>query len=324
MKCVQFNQTGTPAEVLSVQEILIPEPQKGEIRIRVTAANINPSDILFIRGLYGILPEFPSPPGVEATGIIDKCGDGTNLKAGMHVIFTAVGVWQEYVVVAENRVFPAPEGMDAKVACQAFVNPYTAYAMINESGLIKGQWLMLTAGGSAFGQFAIQMCKKRGINSICTVRRDDQIDDLIALGATAVINTETTNLAKEVMNITESSGVDFVFDAVGGDLGALALGCLAQGGTMLVYGLLSLKNIPLNSGLMIFQKLTIKGFWFTSWLTTLTREEKIKAAGEIFELMNTGELQANAEATYTLENVAKAVTHADSPGRKGKIILIIS
>jgi NADPH:quinone reductase-like Zn-dependent oxidoreductase len=324
MKSIQFDQTGTPAEVLSLEEIPIPEPKKGELRIKVTAANINPSDIMFIRGLYGIQAELPSPAGFEATGIVDKCGDDTDLKVGAPVIFTAVGVWQEYVVVAENRVFPAPEGMDNKVACQAFVNPYTAYAMINESGLIKGQWLMLTAGGSAFGQFAIQMCKKKGIKTICTVRRDDQIEDLLALGATAVINTEKTNIGEAVMNITGSIGVDFVFDAVGGDLGASALECLSQGGTMLVYGLLSLKNIPLNSGLMIFRKLTINGFWFTAWLSTLTREDKIKATGEIMELMNTGELQANIEATYTLENVAKAVIHADSPGRKGKIILVIS
>jgi NADPH:quinone reductase-like Zn-dependent oxidoreductase len=168
------------------------------------------------------------------------------------------------------------------------------------------------------------MCKKKGIKTICTVRRDDQIEDLLALGATAVINTEKTNIGEAVINITGSIGVDFVFDAVGGDLGASALECLSQGGTMLVYGLLSLKNIPLNSGLMIFRKLTINGFWFTAWLSTLTREDKIKATGEIMELMNTGELQANIEATYTLENVAKAVIHADSPGRKGKIILVIS
>ncbi len=321
MKCVQFDQTGIPSEVLSVREVPIPEPGEGEVRIKVTAANINPSDIMFIRGLYGIQPELPSSAGFEATGIIDKCGENTEFTRDAPVIFTAVGVWQEYVVVSENRVFPAPVDIAPEVACQAFVNPYTAYAMIAHSGLSKGQWLLLTAGGSAFGQFAIQMCRNKGIHTICTVRRDDQIDDLLALGATAVVNTEKKELVHETMNLT-GNGVDFVFDAVGGDLGAIALACLTQGGTMLAYGLLSLNAIPLNSGLMIFKQLTVKGFWFTSWLTDLAKEEKIKATGEIMSLMKSGELQASIDAKYSLKNITEAVTHAETPGRKGKIILI--
>jgi len=321
MKSVQFIQTGSPSEVLEIREIPIPEPGPNEVRIKVSACNINPSDIMFIRGLYGIKPEFPSPAGFEATGIVDKVEDGSEFHVGMKVIFTAVGVWQEYVAVTENRVFPAPDGIPDDVASQAFVNPYTAYAMIEQSNLQRGQWLLLTAGGSAFGQFAVQIAKKRGINTICMVRRDDQIDDLINLGATAVINIEKGDLNEEVDKITDNNGVEYVFDAVGGEMGAIALDCLTAGGTMIVYGAMSLKSIPLKSGIMIFKKLTITGFWFTAWLTTITRQEKIKATSEILGLLTTGELKVNIEASYSLKDVAQAVKHAESPGRTGKIIL---
>ena len=321
MKSAQFEQTGLPSEVLKVKEIPVPEPGQGEIRIQVSACNINPSDIMFIRGLYGIRPELPSGAGFEASGVIDKCGEGVSLKEGIRVIFSAVGVWQEYVLVSAKTVIPTPEGMPDEVACQAFINPFTAYAMLEESGLKKGQWLLITAGGSAFGQFVIQLGKKKEINVVCTVRRDSHTEALLELGATVVINTDKESLYRGVMKLTDRNGFDYIFDAVGGEPGARALECLAKNGTMLVFGSLSLENIPLNSGLMLFRNLTVKGFWLSVWLSSLSKEARIKATSEVLGMLASGDLKVSIEARYPLEDVVKAVKHADSSGRKGKVIL---
>ncbi|HAA22129.1 MAG TPA: zinc-binding dehydrogenase, partial [Cytophagales bacterium] len=163
-------------------------------------------------------------------GVIDAVGEGVNLPVGMRVIFTSLtGAWQEQVILPARQVMPAPEGMSDEVACQAFVNPFTAYGMLQESGLEEGDWLLLTAGGSAFGKFALQLAKQKGIRTIVTVRRPDQVEDLLALGAEAVVNTkEDPEWTKKVYKLTgDRKGVQAVFEAVGGEVGAQALSVLA-------------------------------------------------------------------------------------------------
>ena len=321
MKSAQFAETGQPTDVLMIQDIPTPEPGPGEVRVKVSACNINPSDVMFIRGLYGIRPNLPATAGFEACGTVDVCGEGVDLPPGMRVIFTAIGAWQEYVVVDANTLLPTPEGMSDEVACQAFVNPYTAFGMLEVSGLQKGQWLLLTAGGSAYGKFVMQLCQQRGINTIATVRRAEQVASLKALGATEVVNTEAEKLVKRVYEITDGQGVDYAFDAVGGELGGKAVDCLAKHGTLLTFGALSLEPIQVNSGTMIFKDLTIKSFWLTTWFPALRAEDQQRISREVLGMLTQQQLKANVEATYPLDEVVKAVAQADSSGRDGKVIL---
>ena len=324
MKSAQFAETGSPAEVLTVRDIPLPEPSPGKVRINVTACNINPSDVMFIRGLYGIRPKLPATAGFEACGTVDACGEGVDLPSGMRVIFTAIGVWQEYVVVDASTLLPTPEGMPDEVACQVFVNPYTAFGMLEVADLSAGQWLMLTAGGSAYGKFVVQLCQQRGIRTIATVRRAEQVDALKALGATEVINTQEEKLIQRVYEITEKQGVDYVFDAVGGELGGQVVECLAKQGTLLIFGALSMEPMPINSGTMIFKDLTIKSFWLTTWFPSLPVQDQKRISQEVLRMLTQQQLKASVETSYPLEDVVKAVAHADSSGRNGKVILKLS
>ncbi len=321
MKSAQFDAVGKPADVLTIQEVEIPTPGPGEVLIKVTTCNINPSDIMFVQGLYGIRPRFPAVGGFEAAGVIDGVGEGAGFKVGQRVIFTAIGVWQEYVSVPAKGVIPIPDAMSDEVACQAFVNPFTAFAMLEESGLQAGDWLMLTAGASAFGKFVIQLCKQRGIKTIATVRREEQIGELKAIGATEVINTKEQDMVRATMKITDKKGVNCAFDAVGGKVGGAIVDCLAMNGTMYVFGLLSLGLTPINTGVMIFKNLTIKGFWLTSWMASKSGSELAGVTKEVLTMLTTSQLKADVEATYPLDQVQEAVLHAERPGRKGKVLL---
>ena len=325
MKAVTFDKVGDPAQVLSLVDVPMPEPGPGQVRIRVRMANINPSDTMFIRGMYGVAPRLPgATPGFEAMGVIDAVGEGVSLPPGMRVLFiTLQGVWQEYVCIAAKEVIPAPEAMPDEIACQAFVNPFTAYGMLEQSGLQAGDYLLLTAGGSAFGKLVIQMAKQRGIHTIATVRRPEQVESLLALGATAVVNTaEDAEWTKTVYKLTgDRKGVQALFEAVGGSAGAKALTTLAFRGTALVYGLLSLQDTPINNGLLIFKELTIQGFWLSTWMTRLEPARLQQVAGEILGGLTQQSLQIDIEQRYPLAQVAEACAHADRPGRQGKILL---
>ncbi|WP_194775612.1 zinc-dependent alcohol dehydrogenase family protein [Pararhodonellum marinum] len=320
MKQVVFYETGLPQEVLKLEEAPMPQPKPHELRVKVTARNINPSDIMFVRGMYGISPKFPSSAGFEAVGEVDLSDERYTHKVGERVIFTAIGTWKEYVCIPAEMAVPVPEGMSDDVACQVFINPLTAYGMLETSGLRSGDWLLVTAGASAFGKLAIQLAKAKGIQVACTVRREEQKSMLEDLGADLVINTEVEKLQKVIMEKT-GQGVDVVFDAVGGLLGAKALACLKNKGKMMVFGLLSLENIPLNSGLMIFKDLKIEGFWLTSWMGNLSPEEKQKAFKTVFTHLMSQQIKLDIEAKYPLEEFQKAIEQYEQGGRNGKIIL---
>ncbi|WP_366512703.1 zinc-dependent alcohol dehydrogenase family protein [Lunatimonas sp.] len=322
MKKVLFYEAGLPAEVLRVEQVEIPSPGEGEVLIRVTARNINPADIMFIRGMYGLQPHFPSPAGFEAVGVIEDTNGNSGFLKGDRVIFSAIGTWAEYICLPADQLIPAPQGMSDDVACQAFINPMTAYGMLDRAQLREGDWLLLTAGASAFSKLVIQMAKGRGIRVVCTVRSEEQVPQLLALGAEAVVNTERESLPLRVKEVSGKSGVAVVFDAVGGTLGAEALTCLRPKGKMIVYGLLSLKSIPLNSGLLIFRDLKVEGFWLTSYLAELDAAARMKAFREVLTSLGKAEVRVDVAERYPMERVIDAISAFEKPGRSGKILLV--
>jgi NADPH:quinone reductase-like Zn-dependent oxidoreductase len=321
MKSIVFDQTGKPSDILKATDIAMPVPGPNEVRVKVIASPINPSDIMFVQNLYGIRPQLPSGAGFEGVGVVDALGEGVQMRTGMRVSFTSIGTWSEYAIAHQRGLIPVPDAISDDVAAQLFVNPFTAYAMVQDSGVPEGGWLMLTAAGSAFGKMVIQLCAMRGIKTIGTVRRDDLNDELKSLGLTEVINTETENMTARVKQITDGVGVACVLDAVGGHTASEAVKCLAKGGTMIIYGLMSLQDPTLNAGLMIFRELTIKGFWLTDWMRRVDSHTRQEVAQNVIGLLASGKIQLPVEASYSLDQIVEAVEHADRPGRWGKILV---
>lgn len=321
MRTIQFEKTGTPAQVLQVAEAPVPSPGAGEILIKVIASPVNPSDIMFVRGMYGIRPELPSGAGFEGVGVVESVGEGVRLPVGSRVSFTSTGSWSEYVLTNQKAAIPLPDAISDDMAAQLFVNPFTAWAMVEESGVQKDEWLMITACGSAYGKLVIQLCRKKGIKTIGTVRRDDLNADLKKLGLNEAVNTETENLPKRVREITGGKGVGCVLDSVGGHTTEEAMKCVAQGGKMLIFGLLSLQNPRLDVGLMIFKEMTIQGFWLTEWMRKVDSATRTQVAQDVTGWLASGEVELPVEASYGLAEIAKAVEHADAPGRWGKILV---
>ena len=322
---VIFEKTGKPEDVLQVRESQSPEPKSHEVQIQVKARNINPSDLMFIHGKYGIQPDLPSSAGFEAAGIVSKADAEGKVPVGTRVMFTAQGTnkgtWREYITLPAMQVIPMPEGMTFDVACQAFVNPVTAVALVNKSKLKAGEWLLLTAGASAFGKFAIQIAKARGIKVACTVRHDEQKNYLAELGADLVINSEKEDLKKSISSEVPE-GIAAVFDAVGGELGAKALSCIKQFGKMYVFGVLSLQNMPVNTGMMIFKEITIEGFWLSSILQRISDEERAELYQETRAFLMQEDFRVEIEGKYPLTEVKAAIKAYHKPGRNGKILLV--
>lgn len=321
MKKVVFHQFGKPSDILAVEEVATPVPNTDDVLIKVIASPINPSDIMFVQNLYGIRPHLPSGAGFEGVGIVESVGENVKIPIGTRVSFTGIGTWAEYVLTNHRTLIPVPEAMPDDVAAQLFVNPFTAVAMVEESGVKSGEWLMITAAASALGKMVIQICKMRGIKTIGTVRHNDHTEDLKSLGVDEVVNTSEENLLKKVQHITKYEGVKAVLECVGGHTASEAVKCMSRGGLMLIYGSLSLQDPQVNVGLMIFKELTLRGFWLTDWMRRVDANTRQRVSQEVINLLVTGQVQIPIEAVYGLDEIKKAVSHAEASGRWGKVLL---
>jgi NADPH:quinone reductase-like Zn-dependent oxidoreductase len=113
-----------------------------------------------------------------------------------------------------------------------------------------------------------------------------------------------------------------VFDAVGGMLGARALATLKAGGRMMVFGSLSLENIPLNSGLLIFKNIAVEGFWLSTWMESMNDAARKAAFGAVFGFLMAETSQVDVAAKFPLEQFKEALEAYETPGRNGKILLV--
>jgi NADPH2:quinone reductase len=325
MKSVRFYEFGNPAELLRVEDVPQPEPGANQVLVRMRARSINPSDLLTVRGSYGSLPKLPATPGLEGMGEVAVVGEGVkNLSRGQRVITLGVaGTWQEYLLVESTQLIPVPDSVSDQTAAQFVVNPLTAWIMtIEELGLEPGEWLLQTAAGSTLGRVVLQIARLKGFKTINVVRRRAQVEELKALGADEVVCTEDEDLAERVREITGRAGLSKAIDAVGGKTGGAVVQALGRGGVLLVYGLLSMEPMPVDSGRMIFTSMTIRGFWLGEWFRSAAPERQQAVTTELLRLMATNEIVPPVEAEYPLSDVLKAIEHAERPGRSGKVLLV--
>jgi NADPH:quinone reductase-like Zn-dependent oxidoreductase len=326
MRAIRFHQFGPPKEVLILEEMPQPSPGPGQVLVRLTHRPINPSDLYTVRGTYGHLPSLPASPGFEGMGRIEALGEGVrSWHIGDRVIPLSGdgGTWREYALVDAGRLLPVLPSVTDQTAAQFIVNPVTTWVMLVEELQVQpGEWVLQTAAGSTLGQIVIQLGRLRGFKTVNLVRRREQIDELLALGADAVFSTDEPGLTDKVKALTGRNGPRVALDAVGGETGALALGCLRPGGTMLLYGMLSGESLPVHSGEMLFRGLTLRGFWLSHWFRQQPPDRVSTTLMNLMQIMGEGHLIPPVEAEYELADFVTAIAHAERPGRRGKILLV--
>src|SRR6202165_525814 len=245
MKAIQFDQYGEPAKVLAVQERPLPEPGKGEVRVRILASPVNPSDLLFVRGHYaGVHPHFPSPAGFEGVGMVDALGPQVHSPVpGQRVAVINAekgGNWAEYAVVPALSLLPVPDDIPDEQVASFLINPASAILMLRHVLAIpQGEWLLQSAAGSELGRMIIRLAKHDGIRTLNVVRRRESMAELEALGADAVIVSSDGPIDEQVHNVVGRQGVKYAINPVVGQTGTEIFRSLPQDGRMLVYGSLT-------------------------------------------------------------------------------------
>jgi len=326
MKAVRFEAFGEPGQVLGVAEVPEPVPGPGEVLVRMIASPVNPSDLLVVRGRYGVLPPLPATPGFEGVGVVEDSGPGLlgRFYRGRRVavINQEGGNWAEKVVLPALRVVPVPPDLPDDQVASFFVNPATALALTRHVLRVpKGAWLLQTAAGSTLGRMIIKLGRHDGFRTMNVVRRPEAVDELKALGADAVICSADAPIDEQVRSLTGGHGVAHAIDPVGGEAGSQVFRALAEDARMVVYGLLSDEPIRFDPRAMIAGKRVIEGFWLGHWMQSRSKLKAVALFREIAGLIRSGVLASDPGRTFPLDAVLDAAREADSVGRRGKTLL---
>lgn len=181
VKAVGIRTFGGP-EALEVVDIAEPHAGAGEVRIRVAAAAVNPTDTLLRSGIYGSRLASPSPhvPGMDAAGVIDEVGEGADWAVGDAVMAIVLptgphgGAYAEQVVVPADSVARIPSGSDAVSACTLPMNGLTARESLDQLGLRPGQTLAVTGAAGAYGGYVVQLAKADGLHVVADASENDE------------------------------------------------------------------------------------------------------------------------------------------------------
>jgi NADPH:quinone reductase-like Zn-dependent oxidoreductase len=328
MKAIVFDRFGDPGEVLQVRDIPVPDPGPGQVRVRMIASPINPSDLLVVRGQYGRLPALPATPGFEGVGVVEAAGPGLLgwLRRGKRVAVLngKGGNWQEQVIVPARQVVPVWPGVADEQAATFFVNPATVLVMVRRVlKVARGDWLLQSAAGSALGRMVIRLAKTDGFRTINVVRRPEQAEDLLRLGGDAAICTAVESIEERVQAITAGQGVRYALDAVGGATGSALAASLGFGGRLLVYGTLAGEPLTLPPRLLMVNHKCVEGFWLANWVRQQGVLTMLRLFRQINRLLGDGVFATEFGARFGLDDIRSAVEYVEKPGHTGKVLLQI-
>ena len=306
---IRYHETGKPEEVLRVESIDVPEPQEGQALIELRAAAINPSDLGMIGGSYGRLRELPAIGGREGVGEVVAVGPNTTaVAAGDIVRMPETTVWTSHCVADAAGLTVLPKGLPLEQAAMAFVNPPTALRILTDFGdLQKGDWVIQNAGNSALGIYAAQLCRKFGYKMISVVRDPAKWEDkLKEVGAAAVVE-DSRDYPKQLAEITGGAKPKLALNSVGGESVSSLIKCMADGGTVVTFGGMSGDKVRFPTRFLIFNDVTLCGFWMDRWFRNASPEAAKELMDTIYANIADGTLCGPIDSTYSLEKGVEAV-----------------
>ena len=326
-KIVRFHQVGGP-EVLKLEELPAPRPQKGEVLIKVDAIGLNRAESMFRSGHYLYQPELPSGLGYEASGTVEEVGPGvTGLEPGDRVSsipsfsLRDYGTYGEVALLPVHAVAKYPENLSPVEGASIWMQYLTAYGLIEFGKMQQGNNVLITAAASSVGLAAIQLANAVGAIPIATTRNKAKEASLKDVGAKFVVNTKTEGWIQKVREITSGKGLDLAFDPVAGPELENVAQTMRSEGTIFVYGALSPEPTPFPLFVAIGNNLTVRGYTLFSIVTNSERFERAKRW--VFDHVASGELKPVIARTFTLDQIVDAHRYMESNEQVGKIVVTV-
>ena len=322
MKAIRIAKTGGP-EVLALEDIALPPPAPGQVRIRHSVIGVNFIDTYQRSGLYPVM--LPSGLGLEAAGIVETLGEGvTALKQGDRVGYCSgpLGAYAEANNVPADRVVKLPAGVSEEAAAASMLKGMTAQYLLKRTFPVRpGQTILFHSAAGGVGLIAAQWAKALGATVIGTVGSDDKIPLAKANGCDHVLNLRTEDWVARVRALTNGEGVPVVYDSVGKDTFSGSLDCLSVRGTMVSFGNSSGAVPAFEPGI-----LSLKGSLYLTRPTlfhyTRTPQELQETADDLFAVIASGAVKIAVNQRFALADARAAHEALHSRKTTGATVLI--
>ncbi len=342
MKAVVIREHGGP-EVLRIEERELPDPGRGEVRVRVRAVALNHLDLWVRKGVPGHVFPLPIIPGCDVAGTVDALGAGAGrFPVGAAVVVspgiscghcpacisgreplcreygiigeTRDGGCAEAVVVPEANLFSKPERLDFPGAAAIPLVFLTAWHMlVARAALQAGETVLIHAAGSGVSSAAIQIARLHGARILATAGSDEKCARALALGAEAVVNYRTEDFVAAAKAFTAKRGIDVALDHVGEATFDRTIRTLARGGRCVTCGATSGYELKTDFRPIFFKSLSILG-------STMGRATEL---AELLEHVAAGRLQPIVDRVFPLSEVAAAHRHLEARSGFGKVVLSV-
>lgn len=324
MRAMLCHAWGDP-ETLRLEEAPEPQPKAGELVIGVRASGVNYADAIMLRGQYQTRPPFPFGPGLEAAGIVLRCGAGVSrFKPGDPVMaMLDWGGFAEQAVARETDAFPVPEGMDFDTAGSFLVAYVSSHVAIRwQARLEAGETLLVLGAAGGVGLTAVEIGKAMGARVIAAASSAEKLAVARAHGADEAIDYSREDLKARVMALTGGEGVDVVFDPVGGALFDAALSSLGWGGRILLIGFVGgVPQIPANRLLVKHRSAMGSSLRFFRHQAT---DKLQRTMEELAGWYRDGRLKPLVSDRFPLERAADAIRVLTERKAKGKVVVTVA
>lgn len=322
-RAIRFARTGGP-EVLTLEEIPLPEPKAGEAAVRHHAIGVNFIDTYQRSGLYPV--PLPSGLGSEAAGVVESVGEGvTSVQVGQRVAYAASGApaaYSEARVLAAERLVPLPDDISDEVAAASLMKGMTAEFLIHRTfPVAPGQTVLWHAAAGGVGLLACQWLNRLGARVIGTVGSDEKAELARGSGCHETIVYTRENFVKRVRELTEGRGVSVVYDSVGKSTFADSLDCLAPRGMLVSFGNASGKPEPFDI-LQLSQKGSLYVTRPTLFHYVATREALFQSANALFGAIRDG-LRVTIGQRFPLAEAAAAHRALENRSTIGSTLLTV-
>jgi len=322
MKAVRFSKTGGP-EVLTLEDVTLAPPARGQVQLRHTAIGVNFIDIYHRSGLYPL--KLPSGLGLEAAGIVQAVGEGvTNFKLGDRVGYCTgpIGAYAEANNIGADRAVKLPDGISDETAAACLLKGMTAQYLLRRTFVVEpGQTILLHSAAGGVGLIAAQWAKHLGARVIGTVGSDDKIELAKAHGCEHVLNLAKDDWVARLREFTNGQGVPVVYDSIGKDSFSGSLDCLAVRGMMVSFGNSSGPVPAFEPGL-----LSAKGSLYLTRPTLFhyirTSKELQETADDLFTVIDSGHVKIAINQRFALKDARLAHEALHSRKTTGATILI--
>jgi NADPH:quinone reductase-like Zn-dependent oxidoreductase len=329
MKAVLLRAYGGNPQSVDVAEVPLPQPGCGEVLVRLAAAPVNPSDLVFMRGLYGFQKALPAILGFEGSGTVVAAGGGILpwLLLGRRVACAAAdpnnrgGTWAEYLATRATLCVPLRKDVDLEQGATLLVNPLTAWGLMEQVRRGGHRTVVQTAAASALGRMVVKLGRRFSIATINVVRRPEQVELLHRFGAEHVLDSSDAGFDDRLRELCHALRAMIGFDAVAGEMSGRVLRAQPPGSRLLVYGALSLEPAQIDPFSLIFEQKRAEGFSLPSWLRTKNLFSQLRTADQVQRLL-AGDLKTEIQARFSLDDARAALERYASQMSAGKVLLV--